>query len=261
MTTNEIIQYYVGLLIYQYLSKPKAQQTIALLVAPVIANQLPLQVNNGFTVGNTTVQGVAYPGAVGAQLDILGKYAGVTRTGSDANGSPVTLNDSEFTTLIQMAIVKNNSGDSLYDIDVLLQAYFPNEVFCYDSANMQMSYLIASSIGDQALVEVMISEGLLPNPMGVELATVTYLPNLSLFGMQSYANPTPAWSPTKTYSVGQEAFGSNGIIYSSLTNGNFNNAVTDAAYWQAIVYPLNSYATYPTYKNFTWLSYADGIII
>jgi hypothetical protein len=259
MTTEEIIKYYSSLLILQYQGKPKATATIEALVTGPVMDQLPTQVQNGFTVGDTTVAGTFYSGAVGAQLDILGKYVGVTRNGVDISGNPITLNDQQFTTLIKFGIISNGAGSSLSDIQNLIHMFFANEVFVYDGANMQMSYLVSSSVGDQALIEVLVTQGLFPKPMGVGLAEIIYIPSISLFGFQSYSTGVPpAWSSVTVYSLGQEVF-VNGIVYASLVDGNLNNAVTDPAFWVALIYPFNSYVTYPVYEPYTWLSYQDGI--
>lgn len=261
MTDLELQQYYANLLILQYVGQPKAYAMIESLVSGVIMNQLPLAVQNGFVIGNSTIAGVTYPGAVGAQLDVLGKYAGVTRTGRSFSGSPITLDDADFTTLIKLASITNVAGSSLATIQDLLHTYFPNQIFVYDSADMQMSYLITSTVGDQELVELFITEGLLPKPMGVELASVVYIPNLSLFGYQSYDSAAPNWDITTTYIFGQQVI-ENGIVYTSLTSGNLgHDPASDTTNWFAIIYPMNTYDTYPTYEPYTWLTYDDGIDI
>ena len=180
MTNQELINYYADLLILQYKGKPKAYAMIQTLVTPVIMDQLPTQVENAFNVlGSQIAQGV--------QLDVIGKYAGASRSGVGFNGSPITLSDSDFLTLIQFAIIKNNSGSSLATIESLLFQYFPDEVLVFDYQNMQMSYLINSSIGSQNLVQLLVTEGLLPKPMGVALASVIYAPIITaFFGMTDY---------------------------------------------------------------------------
>lgn len=258
MTTIQIIEYYKSLLILQYLGKPKAAATIEALVTPIIMDQMPLAVQNAFVIGNTEIAGTFYVGAVGVQLDILGKYAGVTRTGVDLSGNPITLNDVDFTTLIKLAVINNGSGSSLADIQKLIHAYFANEIFVFDGADMQMSYLIAASVGSQSLIELFITEGVLPKPMGVQLSAIVYIPTISLFGFQRYASAAPNYDPAKTYGVGGRAF-SGGTVYSSLTDGNQGNPVTDTVNWVAIIYPYNTYKTYPLAKPYTWLTYADGI--
>lgn len=66
---NEIVAYYQNLLIIQYNQQPKATATIQLLVNELMANGVLFDVRDGYDI-NT---------AVGAQLDILGKYIGVSR--------------------------------------------------------------------------------------------------------------------------------------------------------------------------------------
>ena len=144
-----------------------------------IDDTLPLIVQNGFNL-------IGSNPATGVQLDTLGKYAGVTRNG---NGFyvPITLDDADFLTFIQMAIIKNNAGSSLSTIQALLNQYFSGEVLVFDYANMHMNYLINSSIGSQDLAQLFVTEGILPKPMGVQLAAVIYAPVIdAFFGMSTY---------------------------------------------------------------------------
>lgn len=222
MTTAQLIQYYANLLILQYVGKPKAYATIGAVVGPVLMGvtgdpntQLPLAVQNAYNLfGPNPAQGV--------QLDVLGKYAGVTRTGRTFSGGTVTLNDTEFLTLIQMAILKNNAGSSLATIQQLLNQFFPGEILTFDYSNMHMSYLINSSIGSPALIQLFVGEGLLPKPMGVQLAVVIYTPVIDMFfGMTEY-----------------EQFVLTGQIEPNAT-------------------PFNDYVNY--HSDWPWLSYVDAI--
>lgn len=174
MTTQELINYYANLLIIQYIGKPKAYATIQALVKMVVMDQLPLAAQNAFNMDGT---------AIGVQLDVLGKYVGVTRNGYDLFGNPITLNDADFFTFIKLAIITNSAGSDLNTIQNLLNQFFPGEVFVFDHKDMRMSYLINSTIGSQALVELFITEGKLPKPMGVQLAAPIYASNLKFFGM------------------------------------------------------------------------------
>lgn len=196
MTTNEIISYYCNLLILQYWGKPKAYATIQALVTPVIMNQLPIAVQNAFEVGT----------AEGVQLDTIGKYAGVSRYGVGFGGRNITLTDSDFTSLIKVAIIRNMSGSSLATIQDLLYTYFPNQIFVFDGANMQMSYLMSSQVGTQDLAEIFVVEGLLPKPMGVSLASLVYLPTLDLFGMNNYDQTIANIYPFNSYDDYQETW-------------------------------------------------------
>ncbi len=118
--------------------------------------------------------------AVGAQLDIIGKYQGVDRTGPGFTAQ-ITLDDADFLTLIRMAITVNNAGSSLETIQAFVQQYFAGEMLVFDYANMHMSYLISSAVG---------SQDLLMKPMGVQLSVI-YAPVVTtFFGFVTYDIPT-----------------------------------------------------------------------
>lgn len=75
---TEILEYYKNLLIVQYHNKPKARDTIELLTESVLASGILLDIKNAYSVDE----------AVGIQLDVIGKYAGIDRyyEGQDLNG-------------------------------------------------------------------------------------------------------------------------------------------------------------------------------
>lgn len=189
----DIITYYANLLILQYLQKPKAFKTVEVMVGPVIMGLLPTQVQNAFNlIGNST--------AVGVQLDTLGKCVGVTRNGYGFNG-PVSLDDTDFLTLIQMAIIRNSSKSSLAAIQSLLNQFFANEIFVFDYANMNMSYLISESVGNQGLIDLFVNEKLLPKPMGVGLSVIAAPIINMFFGLRTYqAAASPITTPLNSYS-------------------------------------------------------------
>jgi hypothetical protein len=131
---------------------------------------------------------VTAPEAVGVQLDVIGKYVGVSRTGAGFT-APITLDDANFATLIQMGIIENNAGSSMGDIVGLLWQFFPNEILVFDGLNMTMDYIIAFTIGPQELVQLFVTEKLLPRPMAVRLRLVIYVPTFTLFGFRTYGAP------------------------------------------------------------------------
>lgn len=69
MTNAELVQYYTNLLIIQYRSKLKAFGTMEALLESEIIFELISAVSGGYNI-NTSV---------GDQLDIIGKYAGISR--------------------------------------------------------------------------------------------------------------------------------------------------------------------------------------
>lgn len=175
-TNQELIDYYKDLLIIQYRNKPKARATIDALVKNVIMNQLGQQLYDAFDVDQ----------AEGVQLDVIGKYVGVSRYNNGFSG-PVTLNDSDFKALINFASIKNNAPSSLGEIQKLINDYFGEDILLFDTQNMQMSYMIDSSLGSVELVQVIVVEDLLPVPMGVQLTSIIYgTPIDQFYGFQTY---------------------------------------------------------------------------
>lgn len=156
---------------------------------------LPLAVMNGYNL-------IGPNPAVGVQLDVLGKYAGVSRNGFGFNGQPITLSDSDFLKLINMAVIKNNGGSSLATIVTLLHQNFPGQILVFDYTNMRISYIISSTLS-MDLIQLFVTEGLLPKPMAVELASIVIVPDITdLFGFGGYTIPVPPAnrSPYNTYS-------------------------------------------------------------
>lgn len=143
--------------------------------------------------GSAITISVATNQAVGVQLDVLGKYVGVTRSGFGPHG-PVTLSDSDFLLLIQMAIISNTNPSDLATIVGFLNRFFPGEIQVIDESDtspMEMTYLISTSIGDQGLIDLFVAEGLLPKPMGVGISVIEYPTIDMFFGYCDYRTATP----------------------------------------------------------------------
>lgn len=64
-----LIDYYANLLIIQYNNKPKAKATMEALIKAVLSDDIFFKVRDGYSVET----------AIGAQLDIIGKYVDVDR--------------------------------------------------------------------------------------------------------------------------------------------------------------------------------------
>ena len=69
MTAAEVTAYYADLLILQYKRLPKARGTVAAYCRQLVCDLLPLALRDAFDIDT----------AAGSQLDILGKYVGVSR--------------------------------------------------------------------------------------------------------------------------------------------------------------------------------------
>lgn len=193
MTIDELSSYYAGLLIIQYVGKPKAFAMMKALVTPVLMDQLPVAVQNAFDLST----------AEGVQLDVLGKYVGATRQGNTTSG-PITLDDDDYRTLIKMVLIKNNAGSSLATIQSLLAGAFPGQIFVSDNQSMGLNYVLVESLGTADLLEVLVTGGYLPRPMGVE-TSVTIVPEHAnpFFGFRTYTSPDPSVSPFNTYAFYQ----------------------------------------------------------
>lgn len=191
MTNEELKNYYANLLILQYISEPNAYATIQALIDPTLMNQLPALVQAAFDIGT----------AVGVQLDVIGKYAGVTRNGYDFSG-PITLDDGDFTILIRLAILQNNSGSSLADIQNLIFLFFPGQLLVFDHADMSIDYFFNSTFGSSSLVELFVKQHRLPKPMGVQIGALIYAPGINnLFGFRTYSLGPYNVHGFNTYSV------------------------------------------------------------
>jgi len=187
-TDQEIKVFYSDLLILQYRDKPKARDTVQAFGSLIIDGQLPVAVQNAFDPDT----------AVGVQLDIVGKYQGITREGYSFTG-PVTLNDEDFRKLINLKIIQNNSGNSLADINALLMLYFGDTIKIYDYYDMSISYYVSAAFGSQELVEVFINKGLLPKPMAVRLGSTIYHPTLKFYSWVTYEDTVNKGFPMNTY--------------------------------------------------------------
>lgn len=182
MTESELIEYYANLLIIQYREKPKAYNTIKAIVKPFIMNKLALDVQAGFNIET----------AVGKQLDMIGKYVGVTRSNYTFT-SPIVLDDNDFRVLIKIKLLTNYSGSSLADIQNIIFLFFPKKLLVFDYQNMRISYFFSSEISGRYLAEVFIMQGLLPKPMGVQLSSMLYITGSTdrMFGYRTYEFDTP----------------------------------------------------------------------
>lgn len=191
MTSDEIASYYSSLLILQYHGKPNASAFIKALVTPVIMNQLPIAIQNAFQIGS----------AQGVQLDVIGKYVGVSRNVTIATG-PITLNDSDFTQLIKLVIIQNNAGSSLGTIESLIAANFPGQILISDNQAMGLNYLLVETLGTSNLLNAIVYGGYLPAPMGVQTsATIVPSHSLPYFGFTSYAGAPSGYAYMNNYAT------------------------------------------------------------
>lgn len=221
MTNAELTEYYVNTLLLEYITKPKARQTIQVLVGSVMLLELLTDVRDGYNVQN----------AVGLQLDVLGKYAGVGRaivgfsnsieffgyllysesppktgisgyvvygdTGIvprfkryiDNNSTVYTMTDAQYRFMIQLKIFKNHSNGSLESIDFIMQSIFEDRYHLVDSEDMLLHYAFQES--DRLLVSIAEFVGLVPKPTGVGFE-ISFVPDAEhIFGFKQYGVTAP----------------------------------------------------------------------
>lgn len=173
---SEYTDYYANLLILQYKTQPKARATISALTDKVIADGLLLDVVNGFNL--LTAQG--------KQLDILGKYIGLSRNVKEKVGSPgtVVLTDDDYRLLLQLKLICNTSFSSSSAIRKALYQLFPNDIRYFDPRTMAISYELSTRFN--SLLNVIAAEELLPFPMGLGYNVVVVSDLLELYGFYGY---------------------------------------------------------------------------
>lgn len=202
MTGQELIDYYVGLLIAQYNTLAKARATVDACAGEVVAGQITTDVRDGYNLLT----------AVGLQLTVLAKYHGVIRevlgydlskaffqvadyddadpsiwNGFAAYGdSPTTyfaiyadalrniftLDDTQLRSLLLLMVQKHKLDMSLKDIDDLMYATFGTYV-TIDETTMALEFTFTAGYPELATI-AKYANGF-PAPAGVTV-TLTGLP-------------------------------------------------------------------------------------
>jgi len=219
---DELIAYYVNLLIVQYNGRPKARATIELFTRELLASNIFDQIKNAYDIEN----------AVGKQLDVIGKYVGIDRYYKDTEltdffaytdyvesnpdtlekygfsnySQPVApqfngtltydsviakdfkLNDDDYRTLLKLRIVQNYSNSSHESIDTSLFQFFGLNIIPDSEGDMKMYYFIRAPRTE--IMRAAVYKNVLPKPMGVK---ILYLINYSdpIFGFATY-DATPS---------------------------------------------------------------------
>lgn len=217
------IEYYANLLILQYRSKTKAPQHIRALLKMISIFELLQDIRDGFSVGNSIGAQQDIVGKyVGANRVVTGtaftrNYWGYCEYGDSApfdfypymsygeippdvqirnykesSQSLFTLNDEEFRSVIRMKIIQNNSNHSSKEIDEFIYKYFPTQAIFsdfIDRCNMTITYIFNEAM--ERIVDILISEKLLPKPAGVA-TLVSFTPDINhIFGYSNYSGSYP----------------------------------------------------------------------
>lgn len=161
---TDIENYYKNLLIIQYHDKPKAQAVVSNWIDCMVGDGLLLQLYNAFNVDT----------AVGVQLDAIGKFLGIDRSG---------LSDDDYRLLINFKIVVDNGGHSMKDIDNILYEFFGKDIVCHNNQDMSLTYILVNEYSN--LIPVILANNLLPMPLGVGISIINRvnLPDL-IFGFK-----------------------------------------------------------------------------
>jgi hypothetical protein len=223
MTNLELLEYYKQLLILQYRTQTKAPEHIKALIKVIMIFELLVDIENGFSVdGSIGVQEDIIAKYIGVNRIITGtaftrnywgyceygdvspfdfysycKYGDIApdvqmRRYEESSQSLYTLTDEELRFCMRMKIIQNNSNHSAKEIDELIYRYFPTyAIFSdfIDRGNMAIAYIFNESL--QRIVNILISEELLPKPAGVAI-TVSYVPDINhIFGYSKYGGIYP----------------------------------------------------------------------
>lgn len=199
-TNSALIDYYKRLLILQYQDRPKACATVAAVVGSTMIYELMDAVRYGYSIDT----------AAGTQLDILGKYIGVSRviqgidfsrsyfgyqeystttptflgyieygempsgkfaSYEDSQQSRLSLSDPEYRMILKMKLAKNVSENSTQAVDDVMLQLFGTDVVFTDNGDMTISYEFV--MGLEFIVSIAEALDVLPRPMGVQM-TITF---------------------------------------------------------------------------------------
>jgi len=222
MTNQELAEYYSNLLIIQYRDKPKAVALVNAIMETVIPYETMIAVRDGYSPHT----------AVGNQLDLLGKYIGVSRvitgttfdriyfgyeeygvTGSDFVGytqygdepteaqfrtykegtqSLYTLTDDEYRVILLLKIIQNSTDNTTGEIDDIVTQLFGSTVLFNDRQNMTISYIFDDT--QERLVTIAQSQDLLPRPMAVGISVSFTVDPSAIFSYGSYGSTAPSFA-------------------------------------------------------------------
>jgi len=203
-TLKDIVSYYQDRLILQYRGQPKASQTVAIYVKQAVLDYVTQNLQVAFDIYT----------AVGPQLDIIGKYVGVSRyigpinavntygmerypsnTGNPnglkryntmvnsgdiwmrygyAGANSTKLGDDQYRTAILLQIILNHNDGTLYSIQSYLNTFFQGLITVTDNKDMTMTYYVDPSV---PLDPQTTLKNFLPKPMGVSITVVVTNPH------------------------------------------------------------------------------------
>ena len=161
MTEEEHSEYYANLLIFQYRTLPKARAHIKALATAAFCGGILLKMLDGFSIDR----------AEGIQLDILGKYIGLTRhtEGTMTETDSTEMDDETYRKLLKFKAIMNASPATTSAIKTALWDAFGGSVRLTDNRDMTYKYVL--TIGNETAI-IAAGKNLLPAPMGVGVSYV-----------------------------------------------------------------------------------------
>jgi hypothetical protein len=180
-TRTEFQAEYQLLLLKQYFQKAKAKAEIgAWASAGFDAFQLYEAFASAFDLDT----------AIGAQLDIIGKWVGIKRSQAGS-----ALSDDDYRFLIRCKIGVNNvqavmvsdDGRSIQDI---VRFVFGNAAFVLDNQDMSLSLVLSEDTNIEHLLLV-LKLGLLPKPQAVRYFPLMQYESTAYFGFVDDDDPAP----------------------------------------------------------------------
>ncbi len=227
MTTDDLIAYYVDLLIMQYANQPHARATVEAYVRQAVADQIVAQVRDGFNFAVTPI-GLQTDSAAGVQLDVVAAYRGAQRlvfglnlnrlyfvmplygdmeadtapgfavygqdpildlwlTYTDAQQPIYALTDDEIYRLTQLRAQVQNQLLSVENVDTILETFFGNNAGLFEDGHMAITYIDLISDPD-TLFGIAASTQSLPRPAGVKLTVLRSETLNEFFGFQEYGH-------------------------------------------------------------------------
>ena len=217
MTTQDYLNYYVNLLPSQFKSQPNAVATIQTLAGlgllpqggnvvvdgdgnPLFDNgQLVIDTPYGELMTLALANAFNIQTAVGQQLQFLSETVGASNSGYNLLGQFVTLSDTDFRSLLQAVSARNFLVGTTPNIVKFMKQFFNGVITVIDEKQMHMTFVYNEPLGSTNWIELFITQGFLPRPLGVGEGQLIL--GGTYFGVCTYENPIPPSNvkPLSTY--------------------------------------------------------------
>ncbi len=157
---NNPWEYYSALITSEYRSSPKFMQFVGVIL------QMIGDINDCAASFDTAFH-LDY--AVGAQLDILGQIAGISRTlpFQPSNGVSPVLVDADYRILLKAIFARNLWSGSKDDLQTIWQQLFPGgKIVVTDNQSMSATILLTGKFSS-VIIDLIKAGYIVPRPAGV----------------------------------------------------------------------------------------------